>query len=704
MEKMVNMFATLVSTEYEMVSLEKVMEIIRSDQLRDVTLMYRSLKQQLNDAEAKADEQLAEDIKTQMVKTKKKCPAIICQAIMDGGRDATAIRAYTGMFMVDFDHVPKEQMAMTKALIEADRHTLITYTSISGEGLRVIACVEGEVDYENYLDAWKTVNDYYAKLTGLIYDKQCLNNTRLCGLAYDPKATYKPAAKPLKIKSYKGKNKTKQGKRTGRPPKAKNVAKRVMEMVEQDGANNVVGSRNDYISRCIYLMNRYGVTLDDCTEWAKDEFADYDKTHPKQIAQMVASVYGKHNDEHGTLQMGGKPTRKASVKEVEDFVKEKYNLRRNMLSYNLEYERKGDDGGGRTRVVDDHFVNSLWREMQNSDINADMQTINAILGSDFVEDYHPFIEWIRQLPRWDGTTDYIGQFFSMVHFVDVSPDDFHYFTRCWFLAMVASLLDEKVVNHQILTFIGAQGTYKSSFMQHILPPLLRSYYAAKTNSFQLDKDDYLMLAENIIVSLEEIDSMSSKELNQLKAFTTMPQVKERPPYGRHKVLMPRVASLTATGNNLTYLTDVTGNRRWLSFHVKNIDNPWTASIPYEGMYAQALALIKSGERYWLNDTDIQRLNEMNSNFQAPDPATEMIVTYFFKPRSEAETKYLTASKIAARFAPYLKISPTKIGMALGQLGYEQVRNHAGRFWKIAYREGSEIDSRLPGEEADEMPF
>ena len=356
------------------------------------------------------------------------------------------------------------------------------------------------------------------------------------------------------------------------------------------------------------------------------------------------------------------------------------------------------------KAIDDHFVNSLWRQMQNDGVMTDLQTINTILGSNFVTDYHPFRSWLDGLKPWDGSTDYIRQFFSMVHCKDTSEEEFHFYTRCWFLAMVASVLDDKVVNHQILTFIGEQGTYKSSFMLNILPPHLRNYFATKNNSYQLDKDDYLMLAENIIISLEEIDSMTMKEVNQLKAFTTMPQVKERPPYGRHKVLMPRVASLCATGNNLTFLTDQTGNRRWLPFHVESIDNPWTTDIPYEGMYAQAYALIEAGEQYWLNDKQIKELNERNKQFLTPDPATEMIVTYFTIPRTESETKYMTASKIAAKFAPRLTISATKIGIALANLGYEQMRNKNGRFWKVADRPEKEIDSRMPGEEPEPLPF
>lgn len=108
--------------------------------------------------------------------------------------------------------------------------------------------------------------------------------------------------------------------------------------------------------------------------------------------------------------------------------------------------------------------------------------------------------------------------------------------------------------------------------------------------------------------------------------------------------------------------------------------------------------------YKLSDKQIKELNERNKAYMTPDPAREMIVTYFTIPRTESETKYMTASKIAARFMPLIKISPTKIGIALAELGYEQVRNGKGRFWKVAERPGNEIDSRLPGEESESLPF
>ena len=692
----VNYFSSLRDKEPKLVAWETVATEIRSDRLAEVCRQYRALLPHYDKAVEEGDREKAAAFKSKLTALKTQLPAIMPQVRLSGGRTADCITGYERYMIVDIDHIPADVFDMTVKMVRDDLHSRLTYITISGRGLRVIAEVEGEVTNENFRDAWLSVNDYYKKLTSLDYDTQCGNNTRVCGLAHDPKAVFRPCPKRIKIVRHETKAKTK--KRVGRPPKVERIEDRVMEMVEADGAEYIDGRHNDYITRCLHLMNRYGVPKKKCLEWAVEQFDDYNATHRGSLQNMVKSIYTKYSDDHATLSSG---TGKASVKQVEKYVANHYDLRRNLLSYQLEYRNieKLKDG-----LVDDHFVNSLWRQMQNDGVMTDLQTINTILGSNFVTDYHPFRSWLDGLKPWDGSTDYIRQFFSMVHCKDTSEEEFHFYTRCWFLAMVASVLDDKVVNHLILTFIGEQGTYKSSFMLNILPPHLRNYYATKNNSYQLNKDDYLMLAENIIISLEEIDSMTTKEINQLKAFATMPQVKERPPYGRHKVLMPRVASLCATGNNLTFLTDQTGNRRWLPFHVESIDNPWTTDIPYEGMYAQAYALIEAGEQYWLNDKQIKELNERNKQFLTPDPATEMIVTYFTIPRTESETKYMTASKIAAKFAPRLTISATKIGIALANLGYEQMRNKNGRFWKVADRPEKEIDSRMPGEEPEPLPF
>ena len=66
-----------------------------------------------------------------------------------------------------------------------------------------------------------------------------------------------------------------------------------------------------------------------------------------------------------------------------------------------------------------------------------------------------------------------------------------------------------------------------------------------------------------------------------------------------------VASMVhvATGNNRRFLTDLTGNRRWLPFFVTDIDSPYTHAIPHDRLYAQAYALYREGFRYWFSFID-----------------------------------------------------------------------------------------------------
>ena len=65
---------------------------------------------------------------------------------------------------------------------------------------------------------------------------------------------------------------------------------------------------------------------------------------------------------------------------------------------------------------------------------------------------------------------------AMVHTTDNSPEKFASYFRRWLVGMLAGALDERTVNHVIFVLIGRQGSYKTSFMQNLLPPCLRRYF------------------------------------------------------------------------------------------------------------------------------------------------------------------------------------------------------------------------------------
>lgn len=186
----VSYFPSLTAARPEPVAWETAMTAMRGETLREKTEMYRALLLQHDLAVASSNTVTANAIKERMGEIKRSCPAIVCQASLEGGKDRTCIRGYTGFMMVDFDHVQPELMSVAFGVVAADPHTFMAYTTISGRGLRVIARVEGEVTEENYRAAWLSVNEYYKRITELDYDTQCSNATRLCGLAYDRKRSF----------------------------------------------------------------------------------------------------------------------------------------------------------------------------------------------------------------------------------------------------------------------------------------------------------------------------------------------------------------------------------------------------------------------------------------------------------------------------------------------------------------------------------
>lgn len=82
---------------------------------------------------------------------------------------------------------------------------------------------------------------------------------------------------------------------------------------------------------------------------------------------------------------------------------------------------------------------------------------------------------------------------------------------------------------------------------------------------------------------------------------------------------------------MQFLTDLTGNRRWLPFEISSIDNPYTHPVDYEGVYSQAYALWKGGMRYWFEDEEIKLVNLHNRNFEVPSMERELIQAYYRHP-------------------------------------------------------------------------
>ena len=366
----------------------------------------------------------------------------------------------------------------------------------------------------------------------------------------------------------------------------------------------------------------------------------------------------------------------------------------------------------------------VWREMTKQDINSIVchcaqeydanitsREVMTALQSDLIPDVHPLREYIHSLkPYTTDQPDWIDFVASQVK-VKPSGEDAkgnkargeELWRACfkkWFVAMVASWMKDDVVNHQVLVLIGKQGIFKTTWLEHLIPPHLRAYACKLANSNELNKDERLRIAEFGLISLDEIDSMNNRELNQLKSVITATDVNERAAYAYTKERRVRLASFCASGNRRDFLTDITGNRRWLPFEVESIQNPFTTILPYERMYAQAWALANDEFfSYWFDLDEIEVLEQHNQHFRDESNEEQLLDVYFAVPPTDAtNAKFLTTAEISERLIYYGNIKKpmtlSRLGVLLSQKGFLSVRrgNPSRRGWIIYERESQEVNA------------
>ena len=270
----------------------------------------------------------------------------------------------------------------------------------------------------------------------------------------------------------------------------------------------------------------------------------------------------------------------------------------------------------------------------------------------------------------------------------------------WFVAMVASWMRDEVVNHQVLVLIGRQGIYKTTWLEHLIPPHLRAYTCKLSNSNDLNKDERMRIAEFGLISLDEIDSMNNRELNQLKSIITATDVNERAAYAYTKERRVRLASFCASGNRRDFLTDITGNRRWLPFEVESIQNPFCTTLPYNLMYAQAWALAQDPQFcYWFELDEIEVLEQHNQYFRDESNEEQLLDVYFAVPPTDAtNAKFLTTAEISERLIYYGNIKKpmtlSRLGVLLSQKGFLSIRKGTPqrRGWIVYERDSEEINA------------
>lgn len=706
--KSIQLFQSCESNVSRRVDWQEMYDIVRGDTLHAATDAFRHLRS-IDD-----------------VKAEKKCkasrfpamlPACYCK---EGGRKKDDIIGYTGYAQADFDRLSAERVEEIMLRIKTIPEVIFAFRSMSGRGVHVYyqyveksAVSQREADL--YIQGFRQGNEYLSTLLCADYDTGTEPAVHPSSLCHDPDAYFNPGAHPFVVDMSKPIAKRRTNDSICRTePSSKDTVRESTPWSEGEiceYAKGLIdrydsfreGNRHNYLVKLIFLLSDYGVSEHQSVTFISFQFPDY---KDENIDALVASCYRYVSSSFGSHELPKRlcsqkrppaPSNKHSpqasshddrtkTQMVEDFLNRK-KLRYDVISRKVQIE-EGETGVAQTcgaawSDLTDRDMNTLWRQCNaECGVNIPYQVFRPVLMSDIIPSVNPLVDYVDSLPEWnEDMPDYIGEVARMVKVE--SSNIWEMCFRKWFTAMVASWLNPGVANHQVLVLIGEQGIYKTTWLDAIMPPELAQYRSKQSGTDKLDKDEQLRSAEFGLINLDEIDKMNERELNALKSLITTSEVNVRAPYGYGKERRVRIASYVASGNKDHFLTDTTGNRRWLPFRVQSIESPYEHPFPYEGMYSQARYYIKQGYDYWFSSDDIELLSEHVDSFMV-ETNEEQLIPIYFRPASPGtqDAVFLTLAEISAKLSMYGNIrNPMdlrQLGATMKKLGFQPMRRgHTG---------------------------
>lgn len=213
------------------------------------------------------------------------------------------------------------------------------------------------------------------------------------------------------------------------------------------------------------------------------------------------------------------PKRKTIYDAIEAYVGEKYDIRYNQVSHDLQISLKEES------QWEEFEVNSFLVELAQANIEVTPARLDIFLKSHLVPRFNPIEEYFHTLPKWDGL-DHIGKLISYLPLKEQVL--FKYHLKKWMVRTVKCALEGNYFNKQCIVLVHPeQNSGKSTWCRFLCPPALSNYFAEDMTN---DKDARIQLTRNFLINLDELSVLAKKEINSLKAYFSKTMINERLPY------------------------------------------------------------------------------------------------------------------------------------------------------------------------------
>jgi len=286
----------------------------------------------------------------------------------------------------------------------------------------------------------------------------------------------------------------------------------------------------------------------------------------------------------------------------------KYSIRTNACNDDIEVNGRvlTDllEGTIKSRLVD--FARDNGLKLPKDDIRDHMLRLAA------KQSYHPIREYLESL-EWDGQDHII----NLAGYFTDKEQLFARWLQAWLVGAVARIYEQW--QNPMLVLDGPQDLGKSHFAEWLCSPLPLMF---KESSILPEyKAHRIARVENWVWEVQELGATTRKaDQESLKAFLSDKMTKDLKPYGVHPIHKTNAASYIGTINNEAgFLTDRTGNRRYLVCALTGIDWGYAQKIDIDQVWGQAYHWYTTGNDWKLTDDEKAYRDMTNEEYLVDDP-------------------------------------------------------------------------------------
>ena len=215
-----------------------------------------------------------------------------------------------------------------------------------------------------------------------------------------------------------------------------------------------------------------------------------------------------------------------------------------------------------------------WTDFDDANLRAYLDTEYQLKGSDIYADglaivlnenkFNPIRDFLEALPPWDGTyriEDLLPGFLGTI------KDEYQAEAmRLFMLGAISRAYQPGCKFDYMLVLVGEQGSGKSEFLRRLA--MVDSWFDDNFNTVEGDKAVERLRGKWILELAELLAMKKQREVESIKAFVTTRADSYREPYARRTTDRKRCCVFAATTNDYNFLTDRTGNRRFLPVEIR----------------------------------------------------------------------------------------------------------------------------------------